>query len=298
MDFLALLLLLGAYLGLASRRVRAAVRRFAHNKRHGLLLVVSLLLPLLLVRLPAAAAAPLPFVQDAGVMLLYLLVPAAATLYRPAGARPLHPLDVLAILALWFPVEFGWLPRADAQLAVGVTLPVPLLTAIVLGLVCFVVLRPLPDIGYTFTLRRADWGAIGRALGAYLLVALPLGLATRFLVIDLAPFDAGRWLLAWPLGYLFTALPEELLFRGGIQNQLHGRLRREWLALAVAAVVFGLSHLNNATPGYPEPNWMYAVMAALAGVAYGWTWRRTGKITASAVVHATVNFVWGLLLSG
>jgi len=39
-------------------------------------------------------------------------------------------------------------------------------------------------------------------------------------------------------------------------------------------------------------------MATLAGLAYGWTWRKTGKITASAVVHATVNFVWGILLSG
>lgn len=298
MDYLAILLLLGAYLGLANGRVRAAARRFVDNKQHGLLLAVSLILPLVLVTLPGAAAAPLRFVQDAGVMLLYLLLPAAATLFRPRGAPPLHPLDLLAIAALWFPVEFGWLPHVDARLAPGVALPVPLLTAIVLGLLCFLVLRPLPDVGYTFALRRADWGAIGRALLAYLLVALPLGLATRFLVVNVAPFDAGQWLLAWPLGYLFTALPEELLFRGAIQNQLHGRIRRDWLALGAAALIFGLAHLNNATPGYPEPNWMYALMATLAGLAYGWTWRRTGKITASAVVHATVNFVWGILLGG
>ena len=96
----------------------------------------------------------------------------------------------------------------------------------------------------------------------------------------------------------FTALPEELLFRGIIQNQIGARVRNEWLALALASVIFGLSHLNNSTLNYPTPNWMYALMATLAGLAYGYTWRRTGKITASAVVHASVNFVWGVLLQG
>jgi membrane protease YdiL (CAAX protease family) len=43
---------------------------------------------------------------------------------------------------------------------------------------------------------------------------------------------------------------------------------------------------------------MYAMMATLAGLAYGWTWRKTGKVTGSAVVHTTVNFIWGILLGG
>jgi membrane protease YdiL (CAAX protease family) len=42
---------------------------------------------------------------------------------------------------------------------------------------------------------------------------------------------------------------------------------------------------------------MYS-MASLAGLAYGWTWRKTGRITAAAIVHATVNFVWGILFGG
>jgi membrane protease YdiL (CAAX protease family) len=52
-----------------------------------------------------------------------------------------------------------------------------------------------------------------------------------------------------------------------------------------------MAHQNNATAGYPAPNWTYAAMATLAGLAYGWVWRRTGKITASAVTHAPANFV-------
>ena len=100
-------------------------------------------------------------------------------------------------------------------------------------------------------------------------------------------------------GYLFTALPEELLFRGVIQNLLERRFP-QWpgLTIGLAAVVFGLAHLDNPTPGYPVPNMTYVAMATLAGLAYGWTWRRTGKITASAVTHALVNFMWGILLAG
>jgi membrane protease YdiL (CAAX protease family) len=59
-----------------------------------------------------------------------------------------------------------------------------------------------------------------------------------------------------------------------------------------------VAHLDNATAGYLAPNWAYVAMATLAGLAYGWVWRRTGKITAAAVTHALVNFVWGILLAG
>jgi membrane protease YdiL (CAAX protease family) len=43
---------------------------------------------------------------------------------------------------------------------------------------------------------------------------------------------------------------------------------------------------------------MYALVAALAGLAYGYVWRRTGKITASAITHTLVNATWALLLGG
>jgi hypothetical protein len=98
------------------------------------------------------------------------------------------------------------------------------------------------------------------------------------------------------LGFFFTALPEEMLFRGIIQQQMETRFGNRNLALGIGAVIFGLAHINNATAGYPEPNWMYAIMATLAGLAYGYTWMKTGKITASALVHASANFVWATFL--
>lgn len=37
------------------------------------------------------------------------------------------------------------------------------------------------------------------------------------------------------------------------------------------------------------------LLAALAGIFYGGTYLRTGSVIPSAITHALVNFVWGLL---
>jgi len=82
--------------------------------------------------------------------------------------------------------------------------------------------------------------------------------------------------------YLMTAVPEELLFRGIIQNacvQWIGRRR----GLVAASIVFGLAHL---------PDFRYVFLATLAGAAYGWVYGRTERITASAITHAGVDWIW------
>jgi membrane protease YdiL (CAAX protease family) len=86
------------------------------------------------------------------------------------------------------------------------------------------------------------------------------------------------------------------LFRGILQNLLSRRAKKAWVALLAASLVFGLAHLNNATSGHAVPNWAYVAMATLAGLAYGWVWRRTKKVTASAITHMLVNLVWGILI--
>ena len=87
--------------------------------------------------------------------------------------------------------------------------------------------------------------------------------------------------------YTTTALPEEFLFPGVIQNLL----TRSWVprvGLWAAAIVFGLAHL---------PDFRYAILATLAGLGYGWVYVRTGKITASALTHTGINWIWRLFLS-
>ncbi len=294
-NWLAFLILIVLYFGFATRALVKSSRRFYDNKQHGVLLALMLLIPFVLVALPNGRSNPASFLTDLLRMAAYLLVPSLLLVNRPTRAKSLHLVDVLAILAIWFPIELGWLPDVEAHLTEGVSIPIPLLTGVVLLLICFLVLRPLSGIGYRFWLNGRDLKASGQALLLYILIGFPIAVVTGFIVLRTPSIDLGGWVMSWFLGYLFTALPEELLFRGVIQNQLHDRIKNEWVALAVGSVIFGLAHVNNSTAGFPVPNWMYVIMATLAGLAYGWTWRKTGKVTAAALVHASVNLIWSVV---
>jgi membrane protease YdiL (CAAX protease family) len=56
----------------------------------------------------------------------------------------------------------------------------------------------------------------------------------------------------------------------------------ETVGWITASVLFGFSHITN----MHFPNWRYVLLAFIAGLFYGWTWRKTGSIFASAIVHA------------
>jgi len=90
---------------------------------------------------------------------------------------------------------------------------------------------------------------------------------------------------------LFTAWPEEFLFRGLLQNFLSKAAKSDLAGWWTASVLFGFSHITNM--GFP--NWRYVILASLAGLFYGWTWRKTGSIFASALVHGAVDATWHFL---
>jgi len=198
------------------------------------------------------------------------------------------------------PGYFPWRElAAAASLGAGVkyhllpTLPVPTpggydasrLIGLVAGLYFFLVARPLEGVGYRWSLTRRDAATAVVVFLIYAVIALPVGFGTHFITWN--PRAASPALLLQPLiVYLVTAVPEEFLFRGLIQNLL-SRWLSVPLGLAIASVIFGLSHL-------PDPR--YAVLATVAGVAYGYVYIRTGKVTASAITHALVDAVWVILL--
>jgi len=215
----------------------------------------------------------------------YLLVPALLIMgdATPPGRLPVRELAVGVLL--WLPLELELVPALplpaprgyDASRFVG----------LVAALYLFLVARPLDRIGYTHFLQPRELALAGIAFLVFAVVALPLGFATGFLSWR-PEVNAATLVLAPVLIYLVTAVPEEFLFRGLFQNLLT-RWVGPLLALAVAAATFGLAHL-------PDPR--YALLATLAGLAYGWVYLRTGKITAAAVTHALVDAVWGALLGG
>lgn len=202
--------------------------------------------------------------------------------------------DFCVILILWLPVEFGKLPGFDIIFKEDIHIPGLAFAAPVLGLYLFEVLRNLPNIGFTFKWKIRD---VLIAVGSLLLLAvilIPLGTQMgfiRFSILQTSLAQVAQLIIGI---YFLVALPEELLFRGIIQNLLSkffvGK-NAPLLSLLAASLIFGFSHLNNFSP----PDWRYVFLATLAGMFYGIAYRKTGKTTISAIVHCGVNFFWAIL---
>ncbi len=160
------------------------------------------------------------------------------------------------------------------------------------GIYGFVCIRELDGTGFDLRLRWNDIAIGLREWAFYTPMALALGLSLGFLHLHavwpgLAPI-AGAWLFT----FFFIAVPEELFFRGWLQNLLEKRLGRS-AALIVTACLFGLAHFNKRAVHF---NWRYVLLAALAGIFYGRAWRTQRRVGASAVTHATVDAIWSLWL--
>jgi uncharacterized protein len=223
---------------------------------------------------------------------LYATLPVviAAVLLRARGRRSGWPeFMILAILGVAVDLRL-FEPAWPAHLSVFNK--VLLLDA---GIYGFVAVRDLEGVGFDLRLRIPDLIVGLREVVFYLPLALALGLGLGFL--HLHPFGSiGPVMLQFAGAWLFTffliAVPEELFFRGWLQNLLE-RLMGRWPALLATAVLFGLSHFNKRALHF---NWRYVLLAAIAGVFYGRAWRRDRRVGASAVTHATVDSIWSLWL--
>jgi membrane protease YdiL (CAAX protease family) len=196
--------------------------------------------------------------------------------------------DFLVLAALGLAVDLRWFEGAwPVHLAIFNKML--LLDA---GIYGFIVVRQLDGTGFDLRLRLRD-AAIGlRELAWYTPIALALGLGLGFLHLHrawpgLAPV-AGAWIFT----FFFIAVPEELFFRGWLQNLLERRMGRT-PALLVTAALFGLSHFNKRALHF---NWRYVLLAAVAGVFYGRAWRQERRVGAAAITHASVDAIWSLWL--
>lgn len=229
----------------------------------------------------------------AALVFLPLLLAASAR-HKPLGAWQ----DFATILFVWLAVKplpnrWGWSlshwlwPYPDARLAHVFTV----LLCVNLALACFLLLRRVNGTGYSI-----GWGHhwsffITASFAVFGCIAIPLGQAIHFIHFD------PQWskLASLPLVSLgilfFTAWPEELLFRGLLQNMLSRASNSDLAGWWTASILFGFSHITNG--GFP--NWRYVLLASIAGFFYGWTWRKTNSIFASALVHAAVDISWHFL---
>jgi uncharacterized protein len=198
--------------------------------------------------------------------------------------------EFVVLLVLGLAVDLRWFEPAWPR-GMAVFNKMVLLDAGIWG---FGAVRRLGGVGFDLRLRARDVRVGLREFCFYAPVAIVLGLALGFLHTHPHARGPEGWRVAGALvfTFFFIAVPEELFFRGWMQNLLERRVGRGW-ALAVTAVVFGLSHFNKRAVHF---NWRYVLLAAIAGVFYGRAWRQERRVGASAVTHTFVDTVWGIWL--
>jgi hypothetical protein len=228
-----------------------------------------------------------------GWLALYALLPVVvASLLWQAGRIDQDERgnwrDFLVLAMLGLAVDLRWFEGAwPAHLAIFNK--VLLLDA---GIYGFIALRQLEGTGFDLRLRLRDAAFGLRELGWYTPIALALGLSMGFLHLHAGWPGVAPMAGAWVFTFFFIAVPEELFFRGWLQNLLERRMGRA-TALFLTAILFGLAHFNKRTVLF---NWRYVLLAAVAGVFYGRAWRRERRVGASAITHASVDAIWSLWL--
>lgn len=194
--------------------------------------------------------------------------------------------DAIILLLLGLAVDLRWFDSAwpNGLRALNELLLVDI------GLYGFLAIRGLSETGFDFHLRWSDWKSGFRELVFFTPMVLILGLALGFIHphANLPPVGAAA--LRWVGIFCFTAVPEELFFRAWVQNLLERRVGRR-SALLIASVFFGLSHFNKRSAHF---NWRYVLLATIAGIFYGRAWREGRRVPASAITHASVDWIWGL----
>lgn len=246
---------------------------------------------------PALLCVPYALVADAfGIfrwqwLALYALLPVAIAVFLEQS-RIADPesrggwRDFVILIALGLAVDLRWLEPAwpHGLSAFGKLL---LLDAGVYG---FLSVRQLDGVGFDLRFELRDVGIGLREFAIYAPVAIGLGLELRFIHFHAGWPSPLRAIGAFAFTFLGIAIPEELFFRGWLQNLLERRLGRT-TALFVTAILFGLAHWNKRATTF---NWRYVLLATLAGVFYGRAWRAQRRVGASALTHATVDTLWSL----
>jgi membrane protease YdiL (CAAX protease family) len=198
--------------------------------------------------------------------------------------------DYAAVALIWLPVEFRWMYRLFPY-PPPLTHTLTILMALSTGVAAFVLLRRLDGVGYEVVWKRGDAWNFEFNFLVFAVIAVPVGIEIGFLTFNPTIARVRSLPVAAAGILLFTAWPEEFLFRGLLQNLLSRTLKNQWAGLIVASVIFGLSHIFHA----PYPNWKYVFLATIAGIFYGRAWMKSGSLLPSTLIHALVDISWHVL---
>ena len=263
------------------------LQRLLGNSAMRVLVPGLLLVPYLIFSVPRGE-----FLWTSAVVLFSIPV-AIAALFEflpPGGVRPaigkLCWQDVIALAVVGLPVEFGWIRGSFPHPGLSALPKILLMDS---TLYAFLVVRRLEGVGYDFRARVRDLVIGLRECSFFAPIAIALGITVGFIAPHGGKPPASSASAALLVTFFFVAIPEELFFRGLLQNLLETRVGYAG-SLLVTAVIFGLSHFNKPLPF----NWRYVVLATLAGIFYGRAWRDRHRLLSSSTTHTLVDVIWSL----
>ena len=275
------------YCAAVSTAARSAVRAAFGPLTLAALLVAVSIAPYLLYSVPTGLFS---WASALKLAALCALVAFPYALWR-APERRLGLQDAVVICALSYPmisglstlfrdVFQGFEPPAHRLDALGKLMLIPL------GLYVFLALRRLDQAGFRLVPTREDVKtAFACSAHAMPWVAL-VGIVTGYLQWD-PPVGRVLAAVAASVGklvgiYFTTALAEEFLLRGVVQNLLARSTGKPLLGQGVSAVLFGAVHLGRG--GFP--NLPYAATAAVLGWFCGMAYKRSRSVTPAMLTHA------------
>ena len=226
-------------------------------------------------------------------VVLFSIPVAIAALFEflpPGGVRPaigkLCWQDIIALAVVGLPVEFGWIRGSFLHPGLSALPKILLMDSALYG---FLVVRRLEGVGYDFRARVRDMVIGLRECSFFAPIAIALGVWVGFIAPHGGVPPASSASAALVVTFFFVAIPEELFFRGLLQNLLEKRIGYP-SSLFITAAIFGFSHFNKPLPF----NWRYVFLATIAGVFYGRAWHDRRRLLPSATTHTLVDVIWSL----
>lgn len=227
--------------------------------------------------------------------LVLVAIPVLVTLVLHSWPKPANWADLLVLAIIGLAIDLGLLSHGwlfglnDMGLWPGGLGGFPKMMMANAALYGYLLIKPIEGVGYDLTPRLGDWKTGLREFLYYAPIVLTLGILLGFIHWQGLLAKTQQFPAAWIFTFIFVALPEELFFRGLVQNLLERHMTRG-RALLLASLLFGLSHFNKGAAF----NWRYVILATIAGIFYGRAWRAQRRLFASSITHTTVDAVWSI----
>jgi membrane protease YdiL (CAAX protease family) len=171
--------------------------------------------------------------------------------------------------------------------------------------------------GYSFATRPKDWPVLGVIVVVAIATLVPIAIFSGFVQPTQAhnQFNPLRLAVYFALFTFRVGIFEEVFFRSGLMVLLRDCLEQRaesgakrspqtilLLSVLGCSVLFGLSHIGNASSTNPLTLWqyrgLYIALATSASMFYALAFAKTNRLAVPILVHGVVDTVAVVLLGG